>query len=383
MQSRPPRANCEAGVLKRFRETFKPPLSQFGFPIPVPWLKINIHLATFAHNAHTNLAVEAHGLASGCKMFGMLNWLVIGIGDITTKRVIPAILSEQRSRLWGIVTRDPTKAARFGVPAFTDLGEALEADDVNAVYVASPVFLHAPQTLASLRAGKHVLCEKPMAMNYVEARSMVEAAEATGKTLGIAYYRRTYPKVQRARELLQRGAIGQPLLAYVTCQDWLPGEDAARTWLLDPAQAGGGPLYDVGSHRIDVLNFLFGEPERVTAQLSNAVHALEVEDCATVLIDYRSKVRAIVDVRWNSRVPRDEFRVVGTDGEMDLTPLNGPELVYPGGRESLPAHANLHFPGIKNFVDAVLDGTPLLSTGATALWTDWVTEQAVAGRVNS
>jgi predicted dehydrogenase len=316
-------------------------------------------------------------------MFGMLNWLVIGIGDITTKRVIPAILSEQRSRLWGIVTRDPTKAARFGVPAFTDLGEALEADDVNAVYVASPVFLHAPQTLASLRAGKHVLCEKPMAMNYTQARSMVEAAEATGKTLGIAYYRRTYPKVQRARELLQRGAIGQPLLAYVTCQDWLPGEDAARTWLLDPAQAGGGPLYDVGSHRIDVLNFLFGEPERVTAQLSNAVHALEVEDCATVLIDYRSKVRAIVDVRWNSRVPRDEFRVVGTDGEMDLTPLNGPELVYPGGRESLPAHANLHFPGIKNFVDAVLDGTPLLSTGATALWTDWVTEQAVAGRVNS
>ena len=311
-------------------------------------------------------------------MVRMLNWLVIGIGDITTKRVIPAILAEERSRLAGIVTRDPAKAAPYGVRASTELGEALRVDRIDAVYVASPVFLHAPQTLGSLRAGKHVLCEKPTAMSYAEAHSMVEAAEAAGKTLGVAYYRRTYPKLQRARELLRQGAIGQPLLAYITCHEWLPGEDGARTWLTDPAMAGGGPLYDVGSHRIDVLNFLFGEPQRVTAQLSNAVHALEVEDSATVMIEYRSKVRGIVDVRWNSRVKRDEFRIVGTDGEMELTPLNGPELVYPGGRESLPPHSNLHFPCIRNFVEAVLDGAPLLSSGATALWTDWVTQQAVA-----
>jgi 1,5-anhydro-D-fructose reductase (1,5-anhydro-D-mannitol-forming) len=311
-------------------------------------------------------------------MVRMLNWLVIGIGDITTRRVIPAILAEGRSRLAGIVTRNPAKAMPYGVEPFTELGEALRVDDVEAVYVASPVALHAPQTLDSLRAGKQVLCEKPMAMNYAQARSMVEAAEATGKTLGVAYYRRTYPKLQRARELLERGAIGQPLLAYITCHEGLPGEGGERTWLTDPAMAGGGPLYDIGSHRIDVLNFLFGEPAHVTAQLSNSVHALTVEDSATVMIEYRSKVRGIVDVRWNSRVKRDEFRITGTDGDMELTPLNGPNLVYPGGRESLSPHPNLHFPCIKNFVDAVLDGAPLLSSGATALWTDWVTEQAVA-----
>ena len=209
---------------------------------------------------------------------------------------------------------------------------------------------------------------------------MVEAAEVTAKTLGVAYYRRGYPKLHRARELLAQGVIGQPLLAYATCHDWLPSEDAARTWLLDPALAGGGPLYDVGSHRIDVMNFLFGEPSRVTAQLSNAVHSLNVEDSATVMIEYRSQVRAIVDVRWNSRVPRDEFRVVGTNGEMELTPLNGPDLIYPGGREHLPTHANLHFPCVQNFVNAVLDGAPLLSSGSTALWTDWVTEQAMAAK---
>jgi len=113
---------------------------------------------------------------------GMLKWLVIGVGDITTKRVIPALLEEKRSELWGIVTRDPGKAAPYGVQVFTDLGVALAAGGADAVYVASPVFLHAPQTLASLGAGKQVLCEKPMAMNYAEARSVVEAARAAGLT---------------------------------------------------------------------------------------------------------------------------------------------------------------------------------------------------------
>jgi predicted dehydrogenase len=307
----------------------------------------------------------------------MLKWLVIGIGDITTKRVIPALLEEKRSELWGIVTRDPAKAAPYGVRAFTDLDAAMAAGGADAVYVASPVFLHAPQTLASLRAGKQVLCEKPMAMNYAGAKSMVEAARAVAKTLGVAYYRRAYPKVGRAKELIRDGAIGQPLLAYITCQDWRSGEGAERTWLLDPIQAGGGPLFDIGSHRIDVLNFLFGEPRRVAGQLSNAVHSLDVEDCATVLIEYASKVRGIVDVRWNSRVRRDELRIIGTEGEMDLSPLSGPELVYPGGREELPPSPNFHFPCIENYVAAVLDGVPLLASGESSLWTDWVTEQVV------
>ena len=308
---------------------------------------------------------------------GMLQWLVIGIGDITTKRVIPAILAEEHSELRGIVTRDPAKAARYGVETFTDLRQALEADNVDAVYVASPVSLHAPQTLASLRAGKHVLCEKPMAMNYAEAQSMVASADTAGKILGVAFYRRTYPKLLRAQELLGQGAIGQPLLAYITCHDSWPGDEDYASWRLNAALAGGGPLYDVGSHRIDVLNFFFGEPQRVTAHLANAVHAAAVEDCATVLIEYRSKVRGIVDVRWNTLQQRDEFRIIGTEGEMDLTPLNSPHLAYPRGLESLAPHSNLHFPCVQNFVAAVLDGLPLLSSGATALSAAWVTEQAV------
>jgi 1,5-anhydro-D-fructose reductase (1,5-anhydro-D-mannitol-forming) len=311
----------------------------------------------------------------------MLNWIVIGIGDISIRRVIPAIQAEPRSRLYGLVTRDPAKAAPYDTRAWVTLDEALADPEVHAVYVATPVFLHAPQTIQSLRAGKHVLCEKPMAMNEAEARSMVKTAEETGRTLGVAYYRRMYPKVQRAKELLDAGAIGQPVVAELTCHGWFdgkkPGENESdRNWLIDPALAGGGPLFDVASHRIDVLNFLFGRPGRVTGQLSNAVHHYAVEDNATVLIEYPGGLRGIVDVRWHSKVSRDECRIRGTEGEMNLSPLNGPELIYPGGRENLPPHANLHYPMVENFVDAVLGKAPLLASGASSFWTDWITERA-------
>ncbi len=313
----------------------------------------------------------------------MLNWIVIGIGDIATRRVIPAIDDEPRSHLYSLVTRDSGKAVPYNVRAWTTLEVSLADPAVHAVYVATPVFLHAPQTIQSLRAGKHVLCEKPMAMNEAEAQSVVRAAEESGRTLGVAYYRRTYPKLRRAKQLLDAGVIGKPVLAELTSHGWFDGSDADRTWLIDPVKAGGGPLYDIASHRIDVLNFLFGEPQRVSAHLSKAVLHYAVEDNATVMIDYAGGVRGVVDVRWHSRVKRDECRIRGTEGEMELSPLNGPELIYPGGRENLPPHANLHYPMIENFVDAVLGKTPLLSSGASSLWTDWVIERARKDSIES
>src|ERR1039457_6067312 len=109
-----------------------------------------------------------------------LTWLVVGIGDISTKRILPAILAEPHSRLAGIVTRDPAKAAPYGVPGWQSLEAALAACPCEAVYIATPVFVHAAQTIAALLGGRHVLCEKPMAMDYQHALNMQQAAEETG-----------------------------------------------------------------------------------------------------------------------------------------------------------------------------------------------------------
>jgi predicted dehydrogenase len=309
----------------------------------------------------------------------MLNWLVIGVGDITRKRVLPAVLAQPRSRLYALLTRDPRKAAAYpGALVYTDLSDALRDPAIDAVYVASPVALHAEHTIASLRSGKNVLCEKPVALDFAQAESMAEAARQSGRLLGIAYYRRLYPKLLRARQLISEGAIGQPVLVEANYHGWLESPD--RAWLKDPAIAGGGPLYDVGSHRIDACNFLFGRPLRATGLLSNAVHQLAVEDSATTLIEYAGGIHAVIDVRWNSRMPRDQFRVIGSEGEISLDPLNGPalRLLASDGsltEEQLPANANVHYPAVENFVAAVLDGAPLACPIGEAIWTDWVTEQ--------
>jgi predicted dehydrogenase len=309
-----------------------------------------------------------------------LNWLVVGIGDITTKRAIPAIQAEARSVLHGVVTRDAKKAEAYpGVRAWATVEEALAGDNlIDAVYIASPVFLHAAQAIECFKAGKHVLCEKPVAMTYAEAAAMVEAAANAKKLFGVAYYRRLYPKLMRAKELIAEGAIGKPLFVEGVYHGWLESE--ARGWLRDPAMAGGGPLYDVASHRIDACNYLFGKPERAMGMRSNALHELAVEDSASVLIGYAGGVHGIVDARWNSHVCRDEFRVIGTEGAVEMTPLNGPEIRWSGGAEELPVAKNVHLPLIENFVAGVLDGAELASPGDQAIWTDWITEQVMRGQ---
>ncbi|HEY4379696.1 MAG TPA: Gfo/Idh/MocA family oxidoreductase [Acidobacteriaceae bacterium] len=309
----------------------------------------------------------------------MLNWLVLGIGDIARKRVLPAILAEPRSNLYAVVTRDLSKAEAYtGTRAFTDLAEALRDPAIDAVYVALPVAMHAETTIASLRAGKHVLCEKPVALDYAQAESMAAAARESDRLVGVAYYRRMYPKLIRAKRLIAEGAIGKPVLVEANYHGWL--ESPERGWLKDPALAGGGPLYDVGSHRIDACNFLFGKPLRAMGMLSNALHELAVEDSATTLMEYAGAVHAVVDVRWNSRIQRDQFRVIGVDGEISLDPLNGPTLRLRDSdgkmtEEQLPPHANVHYPAVENFVNAVLDGTPLMCPIEEGIWTDWVTQQ--------
>jgi predicted dehydrogenase len=261
-----------------------------------------------------------------------LHWVLAGIGDIARKRVIPAIQSEPRSTLYGFITRDAAKALEFpGAKSWHTVEEAVADPAVDAVYIALPVALHASAAITALRAGKYVLCEKPMAFNFAQAQQMVAEARASGRFLGVSYYRRLYPKLLRAKQLIAEGAIGWPLLAEANCHSWLDTE--GRDWLRDPALAGGGPLYDTASHRIDAMNFLFGKVERACGLLSNAVHRMSVEDSATVLMQLpggvhavRGGVHCVIDVRWNSRLPRDQFRIIGEDGEINLDPLNGPEL---------------------------------------------------------
>ena len=191
-------------------------------------------------------------------MAGKVHWVVAGIGDIARKRVIPAIQAEPRSRLYGFVTRDPLKAAAYpGARTWPAIEEAVADPEVDAIYIALPVALHADAAIKALRAGKHVLCEKPMAMNFAEAERMVDEGRAasrasglaSGRLFGVSYYRRLYPKLIRAKQLIAEGAIGRPLLAEANCHGWLEIED--REWLRrsSPGRRWATLRYRLASHR--------------------------------------------------------------------------------------------------------------------------------------
>ncbi|RKY63066.1 MAG: hypothetical protein DRP99_04795 [Candidatus Latescibacterota bacterium] len=213
----------------------------------------------------------------------MLRWGIIGAGGVAKRRTMPAIVKAEGARLRAVMVRDIERAesiARtFGAEAWYDRAEGvLEDPEVDVVHVATPVYLHREFVLKAAEAGKHVLCEKPMAMNPAEAEEMVEACRRAGVVLMLAFVLRFHPGVRALREVLDE--LGELVLARVQLLKYTPRNQGE--WRLDPRLSGGGVLMDIGSHALDLLCFLFGEVEEVWAQVGNREFSWPVEDTAQV-----------------------------------------------------------------------------------------------------
>jgi predicted dehydrogenase len=293
-----------------------------------------------------------------------VRWGVIGAGDIVRKRVARALRESQRSELVAISRARADLAEAFarevGARRWHARWQALINDaEIDAVYVATPVNLHAEQTIAAAEHGKHVLCEKPMAMNVAECDRMIAACRANGVTLGIAYYRRFYPVVARVRSILASGEIGQPVFAQMNAfERFNPEPDHPRQWLLNRAIAGGGPMMDFGCHRIEVLLHLFGPAARSTSLTANVVFDRDVEDTAALLMQFeRHGPCASIVVTHAAAEPQDTLQVFATRGSLRCDNLNAGTLrvqVDSVDRvESCPPSENVHQPLVDDFVAAV------------------------------
>jgi len=302
-----------------------------------------------------------------------IKWAVVGCGDIANKAVAPAINADPNSALDSFVSSSAERgrdfAERHRARTFhTDLAQML-ASDVDAVYVASMVCLHKDQTVAALKAGKHVLCEKPMALDYAEAQEMTAAAKQSGRTLGVAYYRRFFPNWVRAKELAQGGAIGDVVLVRILLCGWadLKPEDP-KFWRLQREKSGGGVIADVGSHRIDLVMDLLDLPVSVTALAETLSHEWAVEDAGAIIMKTRSGAHVVANFNWNCGARRDDLEILGTKGGIFLSPLNGRDFVVstgPGQRvESAgPPQRNTHAPLVADFTQALMAGRAPRITG--------------------
>jgi 1,5-anhydro-D-fructose reductase (1,5-anhydro-D-mannitol-forming) len=179
--------------------------------------------------------------------------------------------------------QDPERLGqKYGVSATDSLDAVLERDDVDAVYVASPVHAHAEQVIAAARAGKHVLCEKPLGLSVAEAQTMVDACREAGVLLREAYMLRHHALHIEMARLIADGAIGKPLFVSVQWAFLYPKMEGA--WRQISALGGGGALADVGCHVFDLVHMLVGRTVRVAAVSATVVQDYEVDDITTVLM---------------------------------------------------------------------------------------------------
>lgn len=310
-----------------------------------------------------------------------LRWLVVGTGDIANKRVIPAIEAEPRSRLAAVCDtveeRARSAAAPRGAKAYTELAEALRSPNVDAVYLCTPVFLHVPQAIQALAAGKHVLVEKPVALSSAEARRLVSAAEKSGRKCGVAYFRRFAPKYAMARDMLSRGEFGKVALVRMAYFSWFnPAKEDPKYWRVVPERSGGGPISDMGTHMFDVLIGLFGLPQSIFAKAETLVQPYDVEDSCSAILKLADGAQVTASFHWCSKTWSHEFEIIGTEAKVKWHPYDGDSVTKTVGRDTqevaTPNARNVHYPLIEDFVSAVVENRDPAVTPAEAAKTNQV-----------
>jgi predicted dehydrogenase len=215
----------------------------------------------------------------------MINWGIIGCGNVTEVKSGPAFNRVPDSRLLAVMRRNrelaEDYARRHNVPkVYGDASGLINDPEVNAVYVATPPGSHKEYALQSIAAGKPVYIEKPMALNYKECTIINDAARKKNIPVFVAYYRRTLPGFLKVRELVESGTIGN--IRYVNLRLFkAPSEDeiAGRLpWRVDPDISGGGHFFDLASHQLDYLDFLFGPVEKISSVTLNHGRLYKAED---------------------------------------------------------------------------------------------------------
>jgi len=317
--------------------------------------------------------------------YSKVRWGLIGCGDIARKRVAPALhdsalcelvaVSRARSELAELFARE------FGARRWcADWHDLLMDYEIDAIYVATPVHLHAEQTIAAAERGKHVLCEKPMALNVAECDRMIAACRANDVKLGVAYYRHFYPAVRRVKELVNSGELGVPVVVQINAFEWFdPPASDPRAWLIDKSRSGGGPMFDFGCHRIEVLLDIFGDVRDVKATLGNAFFDREVEDTATAIFQFERGTCGTLTVTHAAREPQDTFDLFCSHGSIHIPVLNEGTMrvITPDGEriETHPNAPNIHQPLIEDFATAVLTNHDPIVTGEIARTVAFIQEK--------
>lgn len=360
-----------------------------------------------------------------------IRWGIIGCGDVCEVKSGPALYKAQGSQLSIVMRRDPERAADFarrhGVPRYTTDADAVINDpEVDIVYVATPPGEHEVYALRVARANKPCYVEKPMARSGAECRRMLEAFERARQPLFVAYYRRALPRFLAVRDTIESGVLGELLAVSHVYQGRTPrpaAPAAATGWREHVPSSGGGLFVDLGSHVVDLLDFLLGpledvhghaarrsahvkesrSPRRVSANMEAAPNAQVAFglDSGHEVLDPSDQARALAEdtvvmsfctgsgvlgtarYQFHTSAAVDRLELVGTRGTLSLSvfgqePL---ELVGVDSRELIPVEQpeHVHQPLVQSIVDELRGEGRCPSTGASGARASEVIDRVLEG----
>jgi predicted dehydrogenase len=322
----------------------------------------------------------------------MIKWGIIGVGDVCEKKSGPAFQNIEGSTLAAVMRRTgylaEDYAKRHGVPKWYDDAEKLIHDpDINAIYIATPPDGHAPYTALAAAAGKPVYVEKPMARNHQECLNMIVDCEAADIPLFVAYYRRALPNYLKIKALIEEGVIGDIRFVDVKIHkslhpDIVGQSENVHNWRTQPDIAGAGYFYDLASHQLDFLDFLFGPITQAQGMAKNFGNLYAAEDTTLGTFTFDNGVLGMGS--WcfaaSDDSQLDKTTIYGSKGTIEFPFFTGFDVTLnvDGNNAKIfkfDMPLNIQQPLIQTIVNELNGIGKCPSTGVSAARTNWVMAQ--------
>jgi len=304
---------------------------------------------------------------------------IIGSGMISNIHAI-AIQSLPQGELAGVTDYSPERAVAFagkyGIRAYESVEQMLADENIDIVCICTPSGFHAEQTLAALKAGKHVVLEKPMALTTESAAELVKACEVYGRMVTVISQFRFTPALEYTKQLLEEGAFGRVVMCSLYMKYWRdPEYYSASPWKGTKRFDGGGALMNQGIHGVDLLQYLMGDAKVLQGRAKTLVHDVEVEDTAAALLEFESGALGVIEATTSCYPGFDRrLEIRGDRGYLTLQEDTILELMIHGKQVELPKRENsvvstaadpskldyrMHARQLQNLLDAI-DGKAAL-----------------------
>jgi len=322
-----------------------------------------------------------------------MNFGIIGCGGIADRRTIPAMLQSDKVKILAVQDINAEVAEKVARKYrlnqfFVSEDDILKNYDIEAVYIGSPVDVHYKQVLKSADAGKHILCEKPLARTIMETEKIIEHCTKRGITLQVGFMMRYHGYHIKAKEMVEGGKLGQPVMgrAQLTC--WYPPIEGA--WRQNPERSGGGALMDMAIHSVDILRYMFGEVHDVMSCSGTITHNYAVDDSGVILLRFENGAYGVCDSFFNipDEAAKGMLELYGTKGSLiaegTISQVAGGRMVaylskeekgYDAQQERAPIMPeevkaelkNMYLAEVEDFIDAVENKRKPMNSGEEAL----------------